>query len=246
MRDDLHVHELGTVLGVWAHPDDEAYLSAGLMSLARDRGQRVAVATATVGEAGGVRGSRRLRRREMETSLAAVGVEEHHWLGFQDGRCAQVQPEVGIAAVQRLLRQVDPDTIITFGPDGLTGHPDHVAVGSWVRQAWGNEGRRPVLLHATLTERFHRLWGRLSREAGVWMPGAVPPSVSDTAVALRVTVTGDIARRKLAALRAHASQTDGLRDAVGDATFVSWWAEEAFERVPADVTAPTKVLKCRG
>ena len=44
------VAELGTILGIWAHPDDEAYLSGGLMALARDNGQRVVCVTATRGE----------------------------------------------------------------------------------------------------------------------------------------------------------------------------------------------------
>src|SRR6478609_2030889 len=44
--------DLGTLLGVWAHPDDEAYMTAGLMSMARSAGHRVVVATATKGEAG--------------------------------------------------------------------------------------------------------------------------------------------------------------------------------------------------
>src|SRR5687767_15747549 len=41
---------LGTVLGIWAHPDDEAYLSGGLMAMARDHGSRVVCVTATRGE----------------------------------------------------------------------------------------------------------------------------------------------------------------------------------------------------
>ena len=49
-RDD--VAALGTILGVWSHPDDEAYLSGGLMALARDNGQRVVCVTATRGERG--------------------------------------------------------------------------------------------------------------------------------------------------------------------------------------------------
>ena len=46
------VTQLGTVLGIWAHPDDEAFLSAGLMAAARDAGQRVVCVTATLGEHG--------------------------------------------------------------------------------------------------------------------------------------------------------------------------------------------------
>lgn len=52
MNGRVPVEQLGTLLGVWAHPDDEAYLSAGLMALARRDGQRVVVVTATFGEHG--------------------------------------------------------------------------------------------------------------------------------------------------------------------------------------------------
>ena len=41
--------DIGVLLGVWAHPDDEAYLTAGLMSVVRAAGHRVVVATATKG-----------------------------------------------------------------------------------------------------------------------------------------------------------------------------------------------------
>src|SRR3954451_14292821 len=95
----LHVNDLGTVLGVWAHPDDEAYLSAAVMAEARDAGHRVVVATATLGGAGGPVS---VRSRELSRSLAAVGVTEHHNFGFDDGHCAAVQTETGMAAVLRL------------------------------------------------------------------------------------------------------------------------------------------------
>jgi LmbE family N-acetylglucosaminyl deacetylase len=230
----LRVSDLGTVLGVWAHPDDEAYLSAALMAAARDRGQRVVVATATAGEAGA---DADMRRRELDSSLAAVGVSEHHWLGFSDGRCASVPLFAGAAVVRRLVREVQPDTILTFGPEGMTGHPDHVAVGNWVRRAWTAEGQRALLLHATLTDRFHERWGRLSAAHGIWMPGAEPPAVPDEATALLVSATGAMSHRKLAALLAHSSQTGALRRAVGDDTYRRWWAEEAFVQVMRSAVA---------
>jgi len=228
--DRLHITDLGTVLGVWAHPDDEAFLSAAVMAQARDAGQRVVVATATGGEAGG---NGEERSRELMRSLAAVGVTEHEFLGFHDGHCDGVPMDGGVAAVRRLLEQIRPDTILTFGPDGMTGHGDHVAVSRWVTGAWRASGHRSRLLHATLTGSFHRRWGALSSANGIWMPGAVPPSVPDKAVALHVSVTGASADRKFAALQAHASQTDGLLRAVGDEMFRDWWAAETFVEVDA-------------
>lgn len=233
MKQNLTIPRLGRVLGIWAHPDDEAYLSAGLMTLARNAGQHVVVATATEGERGGPDAVADLRRDELTRSLAAVGVTEHRWLGFRDGQCPDVDPAFGAAAVRALLEELAPDTVLTFGPDGLTGHPDHIAVSGWVERAWRAGGCRGRLLQATLTVGFHRRWGPLCARTGVWMPGAVPPAVAEDAVALRVPVHGHTGHRKLAALRAHASQTAALRAAVGDETFLHWWAEETFVEVPA-------------
>jgi LmbE family N-acetylglucosaminyl deacetylase len=233
VQQDLTVQGLGTILGVWAHPDDEAYLSAALMAEARDAGQRVVVATATDGELGGEGPVADQRRLEAVESLAAVDVTDHRWLGFRDGQCAHVPPAVGARAVRALLEEVRPDTVVTFGRDGLTGHPDHMAVSAWVERAWRSNGCHSLLLQATLTERFHRRWGSLSERTGVWMPGARPPSVPDSEVALRVCASGRTGHRKLAALRAHVSQTAGLRAAVGEDTYLRWWSEESFVRVPS-------------
>jgi LmbE family N-acetylglucosaminyl deacetylase len=232
MQETVLVQELGTILGVWAHPDDEAYLSAALMAEARDAGQSVVVATATDGELGGDGPIADQRRLEVLESLAAVDVTDHRWLGFRDGQCADVPPDVGGRAVLALLEEIRPDTVVTFGPDGLTGHADHAAVSGWVHRAWLADGCRPLLLQATLAESFHRHWGSLSEQTGVWMPGARPPSVPDSELTLRVRAVGRTARRKLAALRAHASQTAGLRNAVGEDTYLRWWSEESFVRVP--------------
>jgi LmbE family N-acetylglucosaminyl deacetylase len=226
-----------TLLGLWAHPDDEAYLSAGLMAAVRAAGHAVAVATATDGELGEPTAPdagdlAALRRGELADSLRAVGVDRHLRLGFRDGDCALVDPQVGAGAVRALIEEVRPDTLVSFGPDGLTGHPDHRAVARWVHRAWLAEGGRTRLLQATLTSGFHRRWGRLCARTGVWMPGAEPPAVPDGAVALRVHVHGHTGHRKLAALRAHRSQTAGLLAAVGEETLLRWWAEETFVSAP--------------
>src|SRR6185503_18397034 len=91
------VGALGTILGIWAHPDDEAYLSGGLMALARDAGSRVVCVTATRGERGTADPVAwppdRLaaeRTMEMARSMGILGVAEHHWLGYADGGCPAV------------------------------------------------------------------------------------------------------------------------------------------------------------
>jgi LmbE family N-acetylglucosaminyl deacetylase len=227
-RGIVAVAGLGSILGVWAHPDDETYLSGGLVATARRAGSRVVVATATRGEDGGEPAR---REAELGAALAALGVAEHRWLGFADGACDAVAPSAGAAALERLLAEVRPDTILTFGADGVTGHPDHVALHRWVRAAWDASGRAARLLEATLTPRFHAEWGARCDEVGIWMAGS-PPCTPERECAVVHEARGCILDAKLAALRAHASQTAGLEQAVGAPVYRRWWATEAFVEVP--------------
>jgi LmbE family N-acetylglucosaminyl deacetylase len=230
----LAIEDLGTVLGVWAHPDDEAYLSAGTMAALRDAGHHVVVATATYGESGKPEPERwapaelaAVRRDELRASLALVGVGEHRWLGFADGACADVPLCDGQAAVAQLIADVAPDTILTFGPDGMTGHPDHRAVSAWATAAWQVAGARTRLLYATLTPRFHAEWAAVNDRVGLWMSGRGPVTPHHE-LALHVALTGVALDRKVAALRTHASQTAGLVDMLGEEDFRQWWSTEAF------------------
>jgi LmbE family N-acetylglucosaminyl deacetylase len=226
--------QLGTVLGVWAHPDDEAYLSAALMALARHAGQRVVVVTATAGERGTDDPVRwpparlaRLRRREMAASLAAVGVHEHHWLGYADGECADVPEAVAVAAIARIVDDVQPDTIVTFGPDGMTGHPDHCAVSAWTTAVWQHHRPEARLWYATLLDSFHEEWGRLNDSVGVF-GDQIPPSTPADEAAFAIHCDGWLLERKHAALRGHASQVRSLVELVGEDVYRRWWSSEAF------------------
>jgi LmbE family N-acetylglucosaminyl deacetylase len=224
------IPHVGTLLGVWAHPDDEAYLSAGLMALARRHGQRVVVVTATAGEAGGT--SADVRRREMAAALAAVGVDEHHELGFADGLCEHVAASEGTALIRRIIEDVRPDTIVTFGPDGMTGHPDHRAVSAWTTSAWqalgGGESRPPRLWYATKTVEFHTQWYAVNDRIGLWGYGGQPPCTPASWLAQAIECTGELGATKARALDAHESQTAPLAALIGRDTWTRWWATEAF------------------
>jgi LmbE family N-acetylglucosaminyl deacetylase len=227
--------DVGTLLGVWAHPDDEAYLSAALMCQARAAGHRVVVATATRGELGtedqdGWPPERlaAARDEELAASLAAVGVEEHRLLGHRDGGLAAIPLAQGARQVSDLIIEVQPDTIVTFGPEGMTGHPDHQAISRWVSAARAASGSRARLWHATLTPEFHRAWGAVNSEVGLWFTGSEPPSDPADELAHAVHCTGDLLERKFAALAAHRSQTSGLINLVGPQRYRQWWSAEYF------------------
>jgi LmbE family N-acetylglucosaminyl deacetylase len=226
--------DLGTVLGVWAHPDDEAYLSAGIMGALRDAGRRVVVATATFGEQGTPDPAHfppaklaAIRRDELEVSLALIGVQEHRWLGYADGGCADVPAAEGAGVVAALIEEIQPDTILTFGPEGMTGHPDHRTISAWTLAAWRATGERGRLLYATMTPSFHAEWGAFHDRIGLWMSGRGPVT-ADRDLAVQARFSGAQLDRKVAAVRAHTSQTAGFIAELGEADFRRWSSIERF------------------
>jgi LmbE family N-acetylglucosaminyl deacetylase len=236
-RDAADVAALGTILGVWAHPDDEAYLSAGLMALARDNGQRVVVVTATAGELGTSDPETwppdrlaDLRRGELAASLGMLGVHEHHWLGYADGACERALQMEAVNAIGRIIDTVAPDTIVTFGPEGMTGHPDHRAVSAWTSMAWRLRRPQATLLHATLLPSFHADWHELNERIGLFGDHPAPYTAPERA-ALVIECDPDLLDRKVGALGAHASQTAPLVEQLGADTYRRWWSTEAFVAV---------------
>jgi LmbE family N-acetylglucosaminyl deacetylase len=233
------VAELGTVLGVWAHPDDEAYLSGGLMAIARDNGQRVVCVTATRGELGTPDPEtwppQRLaeeRTGELARCLSVLGVTEHHWLGYRDGECPSVRASDAVGRLCEVIEQVAPDTVLTFGPDGITGHPDHRTVSAWTAAAFDRaapSGAR--LLQAAVPERRVPRWKDLNDELGVYLPGYPVPAPDDR-LAVDLVLDRDTAARKVRALAAQTTQTAGLIAAMGIDCYTAWVRDEAFLERP--------------
>jgi LmbE family N-acetylglucosaminyl deacetylase len=224
---------LGTILTVWAHPDDETYLAGGLMAVAARQGSRVVCATATLGEKGTSDPGRwpperlgPVRRHEAAAAMAVLGVAEHRVLGLPDGELAALGRS-GAAAVDRLLDEVDPGTVVTFGPDGATFHPDHIAVHRWVVDAWERSGRSFRLLFAASTVEHQSRFGERYERWGVYMSDQRPSGVERTDVAVHLCLDGPHLDQKVAALRAMASQTAGVIGDDPDA-FGELVAEEAF------------------
>ena len=227
---------LGTVLGVWAHPDDETYLSSGLMMLARQAGRRVVCVTMTRGEHGTDDPSvwpperlARTRDHEIKAAMAILGVDEHRCVGLEDGTLAGIDRGMGVRLVADLIAEVRPATIVTFGPDGMTGHSDHQAVAGWVEAAWRSlrPARRPRLLRATSTARWADRFADIHTELGIFPPG-LPVRTPDDGVAVTVSLDDEGADTKLAALRAQATQTAPVLAAMGEERYRSWFADENF------------------
>lgn len=225
------------LLGVWSHPDDEAYLAAGLMARTIDAGGTVTLIVLTDGEAGfpdddprsaGERAAH--RRTEMRSAMSEIGVFDVRFFGYGDGVVANQSAHTMTNDIQSAIRDVQPDVITTFGPDGITGHDDHVATYELTTKAWLD---CPIgqLWYAAKTEDWLDEWREVHDTFGVWMteePTGVGSEEIETVVKLD-TVELD---RKRAVLAHHASQTDGLAQAFGEEAYMRWIAEETF-RLPS-------------
>jgi N-acetylglucosamine malate deacetylase 2 len=128
------------LLAVFAHPDDESFAAGGTLARYAAAGIEVVIVSATRGEAG-VRGveaeqAGALREAELRRAAVELGASQVHFLGYLDGSLPDLDPNDAVDRLIALLNQVRPQVLITFGPDGISGHPDHVAVSRWVTAAF--------------------------------------------------------------------------------------------------------------
>lgn len=225
--------ELGTILGVWAHPDDEAYLSAGIMARAVRNGSRVVCVTATRGEGGSMDEEKwppenmgKVRTDELERSLEILGVTEHIWLDMRDIDMDTGLPDTGSKRIHELVADVQPDTILTFGPDGMTDHAAHKDVSRWATDSLRDVGRSGSrVLYATVTPEWAAEFLPVWEPFNVFRPGT-PPITPREELAVYYELPDDILDVKVKAINAHVSQVEAILEAVGPAM---WWKEMSIE-----------------
>jgi len=215
-RDD--VKSLGVILGVWAHPDDEAFTSAGLMAAAIENGQRVVLVTATKGSLGVLSSQNtlgesmtKIREKELKSYLAVIGVTNHSFLGYSDGELADCDVSEATEKVAQYIDDVAPDTVITFDLDGLTGHKDHRAVHEWVKKAVTKAKLSPRLLCAKENTQFYEKFGReLDERHDMYFNIECPDTVDREDVDVCFCLDKELKQKKLKAIKAHKSQTENL------------------------------------
>jgi LmbE family N-acetylglucosaminyl deacetylase len=146
-NDPMSAHKHSTILAVYAHPDDEAFTTGGVLAHYAAQGHRVALICATRGEVGEISDPAlataetlgQVREEELRCAANALGLSELIFLGYRDsgmaGTAENQHPEAFANAaaeevVARLvghIRRLQPDVVITFDPGGGYGHPDHIA-----------------------------------------------------------------------------------------------------------------------
>lgn len=193
----------GGLAAVLAHPDDESFGCAGALALAHDAGATTRLLVVTRGEAGTPDGSPDPAagdQREAELICAArtIGLDEVSLLdGYPDGGVADRPFDTLVDEIAAWLADRRPSAVITFGPHGVTGHPDHVVVGNATRWAVERLSEGGIAPHAVYVI------------SPIFDPGGALYDLSpeEQVATHRIEITS-VADRKVAALECHASQTD--------------------------------------
>ncbi|MEX1263652.1 MAG: PIG-L family deacetylase [Actinomycetota bacterium] len=221
-----------TLAAVVAHPDDDTFGCAGTVALhADDAGFRFVLIHVTSGEAGLIADPAlatretlgAVREEEDRRSWVALGraPDRHELFRYPDHRVEEQPFDRLVERVAAILEEERPDVVITFGPTGITGHPDHIATGRAASEAFHrtreqSEGRGfRRLLHQAIPQSMLDEWNRRLVASGkdpmdptrLYQPRGVPDS------GLGVLIDcGPVVDRKLAALDEHRTQAGDMQD----------------------------------
>ena len=145
------------LMAVLAHPDDEALGFGGTLAKYASEGVEVFLLTATRGDGGRYRGFppgdpqhpgsealANIREKELRAAASVLGVQDVALLDYRDQHLDRANPQEAVSGIVRHLDRIRPDVVLTFGPDGAYGHPDHIAISQFTTAAIVAAGERAV------------------------------------------------------------------------------------------------------
>jgi LmbE family N-acetylglucosaminyl deacetylase len=239
------------LLGITAHPDDEAGAFGGSLLLYRSRGVETFVICLTPGQAASNRGQARsdeelaaLRREEFAASCRILRVSAAEALDYQDGKLQHADFYAVVGELTRRVRDIKPDLILTMGTEGaITGHPDHSMASIFATMAFhwaARNDRYPEQLTDGRTP--HRAQKLYYSTAPLILPDRPPVSPPPC------TATIDIApflEDKIKAFQAHTTQSPLM--ARVEKTMRKFGSKELFHLAatnrPANVEHETDLLE---
>lgn len=190
------------LLAIFAHPDDETFRPGGTLALLAQRGVHVEVLTFTRGQAGSC-GEPPIctptelpdvRERELRCACAVLGAQPPRLLDYADGNLQGIDADGPVDQILSVVNQVRSQVWLSFGSDGLSGHPDHIAVGQWAAEAFHRSEGSAALYHLAVPQ-------SLAQELDMRQVHSVP----DDTITLSVDVL-PVWETKMAAMRCHATQ----------------------------------------
>ncbi|HEX5473573.1 MAG TPA: PIG-L family deacetylase [Vicinamibacterales bacterium] len=132
-----------TLLFSFAHPDDESFCGAGTAMKCAAAGARIALVTATRGERGSA-GDPPLcapddlgacREQELREAARIIGFDELHVLDYRDRELTDAPADAVRRSLVALIRRLRPSVVLTFDPEGVNRHPDHMAISRFTSDA---------------------------------------------------------------------------------------------------------------
>ncbi len=212
---------------IFAHPDDDAWTIGGTLAMNAGRVDPTIVVCTSGGngpiwEPVATRETlAEVREREEAAWCEAIGVAEARleFLRYTDGGLADVDPEELLGRLEKTLRDVEPDVVVTFGPDGMTRHPDHIRAGEAGTEAF-HRARSEVrpgalrrLYHVALRRSTLDAYYGAARERHLPLGDEETPlnpvGVPDERIAVDVDVSG-VYDVKVEAIEKHRSQIGEL------------------------------------
>lgn len=149
------------LMAVFAHPDDESFGNGGTLARYAREGVHLSLVTATLGEEGEISDPSlatrenlgEVRERELRAACEILGIQELRLLGYRDGSLGAADEREARGKIVGAMRELRPQVVFSFGPDGVYGHPDHVAISRLATEAYreaGNPSSYPEQLEGGL------------------------------------------------------------------------------------------------
>ena len=233
------------LLACFAHPDDEAFPVGGALAALAARGVQVRLITATLGEEGEIRqqgsatpdtlGS--VRRVELARAVRILGLHDHIVLHYRDSGMEGTPPndhpqayinapaEVVIERLVEEIRRFRPQVVLTFDPDGLYGHPDHIAIHKHATEAFHRAARADAypqqlvngvtphaaqrLFYSARPRGFRLEWAQTLRAHGIDFPLPDPNRANDGAPPETINLEMDVSANlevKMGCILSHRTQ----------------------------------------
>lgn len=210
------------LLVVMAHPDDESMGCGGLILRHTRAGIPVHLVCATRGGEGwGGKpvGAKKedlpaIRTRELEEAAAALALSGLEVWDYPDGGVDRVDRQEMTRRIWEQISKLKPKAVIGWGPDGVYGHPDHIAVGAATDTAVGGmaEGDRPALYHLAVDSQLIEFYKEAMRLAG-GRDNELPLVLADR-IDVVIDLDPDEVMMKVRAIDCHRSQLEEWRIAI--------------------------------
>ncbi len=190
------------LLCIFAHPDDEAFGPAGIIALEAQHRPVYSICVTDGNDPGRQDpGLSAVRREELRTSATALGITEVFFLDFPDGTlCNNLYFQVTVA-IQAKIDEVQPSTLLTYEPRGISGHIDHVAVSHMTSYVFEQNQTISELWLACISEQERAE----IKNYFIHFPGGYPSDQID-----RTIDVSSVWEQRVAAIRAHQSQINDV------------------------------------